>query len=62
MFDRRKIYEIIDSKIISSKPFSLVMLDLDDLKKLNDSFGHYIGDSAIVNFTIIGFDSVPASG
>lgn len=51
MFDRRKIYEIIDSKILSNKPFSLVVLDLDDLKKLNDNFGHHIGDSAIVNFS-----------
>ncbi len=51
LFDRRKIYEIIDSKIIANKPFSLVMLDLDNLKILNDNFGHHIGDYTIVDFS-----------
>ena len=27
------------------------MLDLDNLKLLNDNFGHHIGDSAIINFS-----------
>jgi diguanylate cyclase (GGDEF)-like protein len=28
-------------------PFALVMLDLDGLKQLNDTFGHHVGDRAI---------------
>ena len=51
LFDRKKIYEVIESKISSGKPFSLVMLDLDNLKLLNDSFGHHIGDVAILHFS-----------
>ncbi len=51
LFDRRKIYEIIDSRIMTNKPFSLVMLDLDNLKLLNDNFGHHIGDTAIVDLS-----------
>ena len=50
LFDRRKIYEVIESKIAAEKIFSLVMIDLDNLKLLNDDYGHHIGDSAILHF------------
>lgn len=30
-----------------NQPFTLITLDLDHLKKLNDSYGHFIGDEAI---------------
>jgi len=31
----------------SNKPLSLLMLDLDGLKRINDDFGHPLGDAAI---------------
>ncbi|END2193844.1 GGDEF domain-containing protein [Escherichia coli] len=31
--------------------FSLLMLDIDDFKKINDQWGHHIGDQAIVTVT-----------
>lgn len=34
-------------------PFSLMMLDLDDLKELNDTFGHDSGDRVIKNLAAI---------
>lgn len=33
-----------------SESFSFAMLDLNDLKKINDTFGHYVGDQYIVHF------------
>src|SRR5207245_3938672 len=31
----------------SGRPFSMLLLDLDDLKKINDNYGHLVGSRAI---------------
>jgi diguanylate cyclase (GGDEF)-like protein/PAS domain S-box-containing protein len=47
----RRLFEVLHAEICRSKrtgrDFSLVLLDLDGLKKINDSFGHQAGDSAL---------------
>ncbi len=37
----------------TGEPLSLILLDLDDLKKINDSHGHLIGDAALHNIARI---------
>ena len=47
---------ILDSELANAlvrcncngKPFAMMMLDLDDLKEVNDAFGHWAGDDAIL--------------
>lgn len=34
-------------------PFSIIFVDLDNLKSINDSYGHQIGNEVIVNFSNI---------
>lgn len=48
VYTRRKFYEIAEKEFALARsadsPLSLIMLDVDDFKKFNDTFGHKVGD------------------
>lgn len=50
-FNRRALYEHLDGKFdgarISDNEFSCIMADIDFFKKVNDSYGHAVGDEII---------------
>ena len=49
--NHRRVFEVLHAEISRSKrterEFSLVLLDLDGLKEINDRFGHLTGDRAL---------------
>jgi diguanylate cyclase (GGDEF)-like protein/PAS domain S-box-containing protein len=53
--NRRNLYEIavheLDIAMRYHQPLSLMMFDLDHFKKVNDTFGHAVGDQILVQVT-----------
>ena len=52
LFNRRHFFELAEKEFYRArrygKALALVMMDLDDLKKINDSYGHLTGDQLII--------------
>ncbi|WP_410771678.1 histidine kinase N-terminal 7TM domain-containing protein [Fontibacillus sp. BL9] len=44
---------------LSGQPYSLIVFDIDHFKKINDRFGHSVGDRAIRHITAIGQRHLP---
>jgi diguanylate cyclase (GGDEF)-like protein len=51
LYNRRALYDIAENELArarrENKPVSLVMMDIDHFKNVNDEYGHNIGDQAL---------------
>lgn len=54
LYNRAFLDDIIESEIERSNryetKFSLIFIDIDNFKKINDMYGHHIGDAVIIDF------------
>jgi diguanylate cyclase (GGDEF)-like protein len=48
--NRECLYEDTAESIETKQPFSIIFLDLDDFKSVNDFYGHKVGDAYLIDF------------
>lgn len=62
LYNRRSMQLFIEQALASDSDFSLIMGDIDDFKKVNDTYGHDFGDVALYDIAQIAVGQVGEHG
>lgn len=53
LYNHRVFQELLERRVQKGNPFTLAMIDIDDFKKLNDFYGHPLGDKILLEISKI---------
>jgi diguanylate cyclase (GGDEF)-like protein len=60
--NRLALFLDCDKLISQNKPFTYIYMDLDDFKKVNDTYGHSVGDDYLKQFTKAAIETIGDKG